>query len=460
MHYDALIIGAGLSGLSAGLRLALYGKKVRIFERHCIAGGLNSYYRKGGGFLDVGLHAVTNYAPEDLRSATLNKILRQLRIRRGELDLRSQLHSEIIFPQCTLRLDNDFDSFRSEIGRAFPAELGNFDRMVGALPQFDAITDAEDAVSARAVLESEIREPLLREMLLCPVMFYGNPSPRDMSYGQFAIMFRSVIMEGMCRPLRGMKSIIELLVSRFTALGGELSLGNGIASMHCEGGRVQSITDSTGEIHTANAVISDAGALETAALCDAEHVLPLNARPGEMAFLEAIFNLDCTSASLGIDQTVIFRSTEDRLFFDIPGDDFDCRSHILCLPGNFEGCAETGSSSSLRVTVPASAKRWAAKDSVDYRASKQRAVKGIAELAEHAFPQIKGHILSSELFTPITIRRFTGHINGAVYGSPCKMRSGRTLLENLFICGTDQGLLGIVGALTSGIVIANSYALK
>ena len=460
MHYDALIIGAGLSGLSAGLRLALYGKKVRVFERHSIPGGLNSYYEKNGGLIDVGLHAITNYAPENLRSATLNKILRQLRIRRDELDLRRQLHSEIVFPQCTLRLCNEFEAFRAEIKRAFPGELASFDRMVAALPQFDSITEADDALSARAALENAFKEPLLREMLLCPVMFYGNPSPRDMSYAQFAIMFRSVIMEGMCRPLLGMKSIIGLLVSHFIGLGGELSLGNGIASLHCGAGRIQSVTDSTGAIHTANAVISDAGALETAALCDDANVMPRNPRPGEMAFLEAILNLDCTPASLGIGQTVIFRSAEDKFFFDIPEDDFDCRSQIFCMPGNFEGCAAIESGASLRVTLPASAKRWAAKSSGDYRASKLRAKEEICRLAEQTFPQLKGHISAYELFTPNTVRRFTGHINGAVYGSPDKIRSGKTLLENLFLCGTDQGLLGIVGALTSGIIIANNYALK
>lgn len=38
-HYDAVIIGAGMSGLAAGIRLAHFGKKVCIFERHNAPGG-------------------------------------------------------------------------------------------------------------------------------------------------------------------------------------------------------------------------------------------------------------------------------------------------------------------------------------------------------------------------------------------------------------------------------------
>ena len=42
-HYDVAIIGAGMSGLAAGIRLAHFGKRVCIFERHKAVGGLNSF---------------------------------------------------------------------------------------------------------------------------------------------------------------------------------------------------------------------------------------------------------------------------------------------------------------------------------------------------------------------------------------------------------------------------------
>jgi glycine/D-amino acid oxidase-like deaminating enzyme len=58
-HYDVAIIGAGMAGLAAGIRLAHFGKKVCIFERHNATGGLNSFYSLGGRKYDVaagGLH--------------------------------------------------------------------------------------------------------------------------------------------------------------------------------------------------------------------------------------------------------------------------------------------------------------------------------------------------------------------------------------------------------------------
>ena len=37
--YDTLIIGAGMSGLAAGIRLAYYDQRVCVLERHTTIGG-------------------------------------------------------------------------------------------------------------------------------------------------------------------------------------------------------------------------------------------------------------------------------------------------------------------------------------------------------------------------------------------------------------------------------------
>ena len=61
-HYDVVVIGAGMSGLAAGIRLAMFGKRVVILERHNAAGGLNSFYFKEGRKHDVGSVSYTHLA--------------------------------------------------------------------------------------------------------------------------------------------------------------------------------------------------------------------------------------------------------------------------------------------------------------------------------------------------------------------------------------------------------------
>ena len=103
MSYDTIIIGAGLSGLAAGIRLAYFEKRVCILERHTTIGGLNSFYRLRNRNHDVGLHAVTNYAPPGTRTGPLSKLLRQLRMRWDDFDLAPQIESSVVFPSCILR---------------------------------------------------------------------------------------------------------------------------------------------------------------------------------------------------------------------------------------------------------------------------------------------------------------------------------------------------------------------
>ena len=69
-------------------------------------------------------------------------------------------------------------------------------------------------------------------------------------------------------------------------------------------------------------------------------------------------------------------------------------------------------------------------------------------------------VIATDMFTPKTIRRFTWHDNGAVYGAPDKKLDGTTHLDNVFLCGTDQGFVGIIGSIMSGISIANQHCLR
>ncbi len=56
MKYDVVIIGAGLGGLTAGLKLAREGKKVAIVEQHFIPGGCATTFKRKGYTVEVGLH--------------------------------------------------------------------------------------------------------------------------------------------------------------------------------------------------------------------------------------------------------------------------------------------------------------------------------------------------------------------------------------------------------------------
>ena len=112
--YDTIIIGAGMSGLAAGIRLAHYDRKVCLLERHTTIGGLNSFYRLNRRDYDVGLHAVTNFTPRGAKKGPLARLLRQLRFKWEDFSLSEQIESSIEFPGVSLRFNNDLTLLRSE----------------------------------------------------------------------------------------------------------------------------------------------------------------------------------------------------------------------------------------------------------------------------------------------------------------------------------------------------------
>ncbi len=88
--YDTIIIGAGMSGIAAGIRLAYYDQRVCILEKHNTIGGLNSFYRMNRRDYDVGLHAVTNFTEKGARKGPFSRILRQLRFKWEDFALAPQ----------------------------------------------------------------------------------------------------------------------------------------------------------------------------------------------------------------------------------------------------------------------------------------------------------------------------------------------------------------------------------
>src|SRR5207237_3497358 len=118
--YDTIIMGAGLSGLAGGIRLAYYEQRVCILERHYTIGGLNSFYRLRGRDYDVGLHAVTNYAVKGAKKGPLVRLLRQLRLSWEDFSLAPQLGSAIAFPGVRLAFNNDVRMLESHMASTFP----------------------------------------------------------------------------------------------------------------------------------------------------------------------------------------------------------------------------------------------------------------------------------------------------------------------------------------------------
>ncbi|MFQ3224375.1 MAG: phytoene dehydrogenase-like protein [Lentimonas sp.] len=467
-HFEAVIIGAGMAGMAAGIRLALAGKNVIILERHNASGGLNSFYSIEGRKYDVGLHAMTNYVPKGTKGTPLTKLLRQLRIPYDALDLCQQNGSRIAFPGAELEFSNDFALFETEVARAFPKQIDGFRALAEEVRTLDAFNLGAISTSARAAVQRHISDPLLEDMIFCPVMYYGSAEEHDMDYGQFTIMFRSLFFEGFARPFDGVRVIIKLLQDKYRSLGGIRKMKCGIKQIHTNGNKATAVELDNGAILTANKIISTAGVVETTRMCDDQPADAAADNIGQLSFTETITALNKQPTEFGWDDTIIFFNTRERFHYAGVRDELvDPTSGVICFPNNYQyGDGRQLDEGFLRITAMAHHDKWCALSPADYLTQKEHWYAELQKVALGILPRPKNGLslddarIASDMFTPRTVRKFTGHLNGAIYGAPHKIKDGRTHLDNVYLAGTDQGFLGIIGAMLSGISMANLHVLQ
>ncbi len=464
-HFDVVVIGAGMSGLAAGIRLALFDKKVLLLERHNAIGGLNSFYSIDGRKYDVGLHAMTNYAP-GVKTGSLTKIARQLRIDLEAFRLSPQKQSKIVFGGCDLFFNNSLDFLKSQVRFQFPDQIDAFCRLCEAVnSDFHALSPEKWNVSVWKVLPEFISNSLLINMLMLPLLSYGSSQENDIPWNQFVVLFKSIFLEGLARPYEGIRVILRILKDKYKSLGGLRKMKCGVRQIKACQGKVQSLILDDGTVISADHVISSIGYPETLRLCSDKEQTEVDENIGRISFVETITVINDQPKSLGWKDTIIFFNDSEHLEYKCPDSLVNPNLGVICIPNNYDYSDDCELSEGfLRITALANYKSWKGLSNTDYREQKkiwfdrlQSKAFEYLQVVDDSY--VKSITLASDMFTPKTIEKYTGRLGGAVYGATYKNPTGETHLKNLYICGTDQGLLGVVGSMMSGIVMANRHVL-
>jgi len=464
---EVAIIGAGLSGLAAAARLAMFGKRVILLEKHYVVGGLNSFYARKGRKFDVGLHALTNYpSPASGKSSPLLKLCRQLRISIDQLNLLQQSHSRITFGEQSLLFNNDFQFFISQVEEMFPSSIDAFFNLLKKMDEFPAYSVDAEELSTRSILKESGIDPLLGEMLLCPTCYYGSARADDIDFPTFIMLFDAIFRQGLSKPKAGIRAILDPLTLKLKELGVDRRMNSAVRSIQTKGNVAGEIILESGEIIRADKIISTCGIRETESMIQENCIGPDKTKTGQFSIIESIRVFKGHPKDFGWNETVVFFNRTDRFLYDCPKDLVDLESGVICLPDNY-GTLPMSEESKLRVTHPANFHKWSELSDQKYLEEKEYWQKTLLKNALHYLPkglkkqeELEQRTLLLDTFTPTTIKHFTSHINGTLYGSPTKTRDGSTRFNNLFLAGTDQGYVGIVGAMLGGIAVANNQILR
>ncbi|MEZ4239211.1 MAG: FAD-dependent oxidoreductase [Myxococcota bacterium] len=230
MSGRAVVVGAGMGGLTAAVLLQQRGWQVTVLEQHTRPGGLLHRFFRGAVPYDTGFH----YCGSVDRGQPLGQALRHL----GVFDdltfrpLDPDGFDRLRFPGEEIRVPVGIERYKARLKDRFPHDAAGIDaffaevdaaldpyglyRMRHAL-DIDGILRVE-AESVAQVLRRHVRDPKLQAALVAQAMLYGVP-PAEAPFGLHAIVLDH-FLAGAYTVEGGGDKLARTMSRRVRALGG------------------------------------------------------------------------------------------------------------------------------------------------------------------------------------------------------------------------------------------------
>ncbi|MDR3228689.1 MAG: FAD-dependent oxidoreductase [Puniceicoccales bacterium] len=462
-HYDVVVIGSGLAGMTGANRLARLGHRVLLLEHHSQLGGLaTSFRRPGGHIFDVSLHGFPQGMVKSCRKYWSPAVAASIR----------QIH-DIRFDNPDFKLQTTFD--RADFTRLLtehfraPAEhVAAFFAHLRDMNYYD-----RDTRTIRDLFDEFFpARPDIHRLLLEPIA-YANGSTLDDPAIAYGIVFSNFMNAGVFTFQGGTDVFIGRLTDELRASGVEIGRRCLVEKILFESGpdgrpqargvRVKSLRDGGERDIACGAVFSNAGVKNTvlrlageanvpAAFAADAHAVRVNnssaqvyigVRAGESLPRSGDLLFTSEASPFSSDELVDFHTTSRTFSIYYP----ETRPQLAA----------------PRYAVVASLNQrwedWAALDDADYARHKARLVEEALSGLEKHIPGSRAKTDWAEAATPRTVGRYTRHWEGTSFGT--KFEGLRVSLElpehvpGLFHAGSVGIIMsGWLGALNYGVIVA------
>ena len=296
MAKKIVIIGAGISGLSAGCYARMNGYEAEIYEMHSKPGGLCTSWKRKGYTIDGCIHWLTGsdqgdsfyklweevgavqgkrminhdvfYRFTDLKRRTFTVYSNVDKLEAHMMDL-SPVDSEAIKLLC--RLIRKFTKFQTPMDKAF--ELYNFLDIMKMISNMRPVMKDFDFCSKITIGEfaERFRDPLIKETL--PLML----ADRDVTLLAFVITLALMHNKAGGIPEGGSLEFARAIEKRFLDLGGKAFYGERADKILIENGKAAGIRLAGGKEIRADYVISAADLRTTLyKMLDGKYIDPMH----------------------------------------------------------------------------------------------------------------------------------------------------------------------------------------
>ena len=479
MKYDVIIIGGGLAGLSSALKLSQSGKKIAVFEKHFMAGGYATNFKRRDNdgnlyVFDVALHGIGGLIPGNTfynHMKGINMVDKVEFLRKKETATIYNNGYEIDVPDTFEKyrdhLVSRYSSYKEKIFDLFKEIYNLKEEMDSGKPP--VVYQKMQDISLYDYLKSFIDDEKFIEEFSFLWLYYGLP-PKKLNALFYMLAWISYHIGGTFYVKGGAGKLSDTFVEEIKKYGGEVYLSNEIVKIDIEGNNVTSVHTKRGNKYEAEKFIfaSDPNHLINLMDNNNENVIEykkkLNNNDVGISLSQLYIGLDCKTTEVGITKADYFISNgvnHEEAYKNILNGNYS--DNILGLTSYDVLDPDLNKGVGVFVAVFGDhIKNWPEYKSEEYKRKKEEVTNEILEIVYKRFPKVKEHIKVLELGTPHTMKRYTNNTQGAVYGWEQNIRQGgfnrlsnKSDFNNVFLSGawTNPGG-GFEGAITGGILTA------
>lgn len=489
-EYDAIVIGAGNGGLTAGATLAQRGVNVLLLERHNIPGGCATSFCRGRFEFEVSLHQLSGLGSVE-KPGPLRGTLDRLGVMdKLEFVQMQDLYRVIVPDRLDITLKPDLGEMIAELQKHFPQEkegiAAYFDFLYKLFMQVIGVFYLKDPEASREkyplyyqyalktvdeVMNRFIHDPLLKTAL-SPYWAYMGLPPGYMSIVDMAAMFFAYLEFKPYHIKGGSQTLSNALADKIIKKGGTIRFNCPVKKIIVNQGAVKGVITEDGEEISAKYVISNASKVSTYVEMMDEDQVPdeVTAQIKQCSLSQSAFTLylglDCEPGAAGLTQSTnfILGGTDPESSYrkmkvrDIDDEDSMVLSCYNLIDPDF---SPKGTCQVAIVTLKYG-DTWLNIPPFEYAKEKYRVADAMLKVAEKAFPDLRRHIEEIEIATPLTHLRYLGHPKGSIYGFDHHIKNSelfippQSTVQGLYSAGGWIGYNGYQPTLDSGVMAAKA----